>query len=345
MQSIVPHVTLVRNDTIHSIDFAVEEGRCPIPSLRPGRRRLVNLSKILKICRRLGSASWLIKVLIDQKLKGVTLEAGDFLYCVQISFKIVVSEIGRFTFIAEGVKERKIDTILRLSRNIGFILGRDIFWNRREHAVIACALLDYPTNMQQMRQEDSKRVKAPKSQQREGHDSLMRRVRNLCSKVDVSPETMVNSKKLKSPLRMEGNRQGAIKSEDSMNPKTSIPSKREGKKSHLGSDKDVLVWSKKVMSPERKPTVGDIALDASKHVTFETRIPNSVNVELHFREGTDSDFHHRPHQLTEQVEFDPQSHSSDAVNMDRCIHIFLLMFSLLLVGFIRVLLLGFQSTP
>lgn len=64
---------------------------------------------------------------------------------------------------------------------------------------------------------------------------------------------------------------------------------------------------------------------------------NSTQMGVLDREGADSDFHHRHLQqqlLTGLVECDNQL----ALNMDRYNHMFLFMFSLLLVSFIHVLL-------
>lgn len=114
MESALLLVTRLRNDTAHSIDFSVEIGNCPILSLKPGERRLVNLSKVVKICRRLESDGWLINVLIDKIITGMTLDARVFLRSVMITFKDGRIHDWKFELIAEAIEEKPIDIVLRL---------------------------------------------------------------------------------------------------------------------------------------------------------------------------------------------------------------------------------------
>ncbi|CAI9772274.1 unnamed protein product [Fraxinus pennsylvanica] len=274
MESVLPLVTLLRNETGHSIDFSIEESSCPIPSMGPGGRRRVNLSQIVNICRRRQSTSWLIKVLINQKLTGMTLEPGNFFKHVQILFKFRINEKGKLILIAEGIKEKNIDRILRLS-SIGFLLGRNIIWSRRKYVLIAYAPVESPMNMQQMREENGLR---------------------------------------------------------------------------LDNDRDAFIQSNKVVSPERKTTATYTPLDRSKHDTFETKMLNSSQMEPLEREGNGPDFHHHHHhyqqQFTEHMEYenDHLPHSSHIPNKDTTDHIFLIVFAILLVGFVHILLLGFKFT-
>ncbi|CAA3003219.1 Hypothetical predicted protein [Olea europaea subsp. europaea] len=85
-----------------------------IPSLKPGGKQLVNSSKILRISRRLKSASWSIEVLVDEQLSGLKLEAKHFLDYGLITFKFQRIENGNI-LVAEGVKAKKfIDMFLRM---------------------------------------------------------------------------------------------------------------------------------------------------------------------------------------------------------------------------------------
>ncbi|CAA2981491.1 Hypothetical predicted protein [Olea europaea subsp. europaea] len=296
MESALPLVTVLRNETVHSIDFLVEEGSCPIPSLGPGGRQLVNLSKIVNICRRRQSTSWLIKVLFNQKLTVMTLEPGNFFEHVQILFKFRINEN---LLIAEGIKEKNIDIILRLSWNIGFFLGRNIIWSRRKCDPIADALVESPMDLQQTRQKDIKAEKAPESQWIEAKKKW---VLNQCSDVAVIPEAIVNSSK-RSSLRKEKNPRTegdhSVKYIE-VNPSNSANCRVENGL-HQDNDTDAFIQSKAVASPEslfvsvknvpghgeaqsiasgiRKTTTTYPPLDRSKHDTFETKMSNSSQME------------------------------------------------------------------
>ncbi|CAI9772275.1 unnamed protein product [Fraxinus pennsylvanica] len=257
MESALPLVTRLLNETGYAIGFSVEEGSCPIRSLGPHGRRLVNLSEILNTCRRRGSRSWLIKVLIDQKLTGMTLEPVNFFQYVQILFKFEINEGGKLIFIAEGIREKNIDIVLRLSWNIGFMLGRNIIWSRRKYVPIADSLRVFPMGMQHMR------------------------AHNMCGDAAVVPEAIVNSNR--SPLRKEESPQ--TENDHSVKHTEVNPSKRKEKGLDLDNDTDALIRSKKVASPERKTTTTYTPLNGSKHDTFGTKISNSSQMEPLEREG------------------------------------------------------------
>ncbi|CAA2979916.1 Hypothetical predicted protein [Olea europaea subsp. europaea] len=116
----------------------------------------------------------------------MTLDARLFLRSVIITFKVGRIHDWKFELIAEAIEEKPIDIVLRLGRGIGFVLIRNVVRNRRESAIIAGSLVEFPLNLHQIR------------------------ARNMCCDIDVVPEAIVNVNTTRAPMRMEGNRQGDV---------------------------------------------------------------------------------------------------------------------------------------
>ncbi|KAL2548336.1 Uncharacterized protein Fot_09866 [Forsythia ovata] len=122
MDILIPHVGIHRNDTIFSLQFSVSVKDFTIRSIKPRGERLVSTSKILKICSRLDSTSWFIKVMIENEFSGLILKHEHLQYNVLIVYKFRRIENGKYILVAEGVKEKTYpDIFLRM----GWRLNRD----------------------------------------------------------------------------------------------------------------------------------------------------------------------------------------------------------------------------
>lgn len=105
--------TRVDNKIGLQIDFVVDCGFCPLRSLPAGKSQSVSLSLIRRECRKRGSATWLIHVLINNHLCGIHLHPHDhILMMTSIVFRYKWRPDGSCIPIAEGIRENYRDRIL-----------------------------------------------------------------------------------------------------------------------------------------------------------------------------------------------------------------------------------------
>lgn len=110
--------TQMVNLTHWGFAFEVEGGGvCPLKALPPRKKRTIGLSRLIRLCRKRGSADWRIRVLVDNVFTGTYLHA----YIHLLKFTRIVFTYGppnaddrSIVPLVVGIKEKDIDYLLRL---------------------------------------------------------------------------------------------------------------------------------------------------------------------------------------------------------------------------------------
>lgn len=125
--------TKVKNKIDQQIDFVVDSGLCLLHSLPAGKSQRVSLSLILKECKKHGSATWPIHVLINNDLCGIHLHPRDhILRMTSIVFRYKWRPDGSRIPIAEGVlenyRDRMLDCCIKLLTRL--LIFFPFFWSQ-----------------------------------------------------------------------------------------------------------------------------------------------------------------------------------------------------------------------